>query len=65
MFLVPPCESNTKVPNFDGNNTSSCSNKGVVQVRHQKSQAVTLVNVPLVQATQKYGINTVPTPTVA
>ena len=26
----PPCKSNTKIPKFDGNITSCCSDKGVV-----------------------------------
>ena len=25
-----PCESNTEIPEFDGNNTSCCSDRGVV-----------------------------------
>ena len=37
----PPCESNTKVPKFDRNNTHCCSNKGVVCTRCEKTHEVT------------------------
>ena len=36
----PPCKSNPKDPQFDGNNTDCCSDKGVVRVHREKTQAV-------------------------
>ena len=44
-FQLPPspCESNTKVPKLDGNDTSCCSDKGVVCARRERTQEVTVV----------------------
>ena len=39
-----PCERNTKVPEFDGNNTSGCSDKRVVCARRGKTQVVTIAS---------------------
>ena len=36
----PLCEKNAEVPKFDGNNTYSCSDKGVVCMRSENRQAV-------------------------
>ena len=41
---LPPCKSNTKVPKFDGNSTSRCSDKGVVCARREKTQEVTIAS---------------------
>ena len=45
-YTTPPphCESNTKVPNFDGNNTHGRSDKGLVWARRGKTPAVTMAS---------------------
>ena len=40
----PPCESNTKIPEFDRNNTSWCSDKGVVCAPCEKTQEVPIAS---------------------
>ena len=40
----PPCESNTKIPNFDRSNTLCCSDNGIVCARRENTQAVTVAS---------------------
>ena len=42
-YPLPPCESNTKCLNFEGNNSSCCSDRGGVCARREETQAVTIV----------------------
>ena len=41
-YPPPSCESNTKIANLDGNNTSWCSDKGAVCAHREKTQHVTI-----------------------